>query len=159
MYCLRTSHTNLGEDIYKQSKGGPIGCRLTMACARLVMADWEEGYKIILESSKIWIGLLAGYVDDGRQLTGVLELGMRFSKEENKFIYSTKAEKEDREIGDDDDERMARVCLPAMNSINQDLVFTVETAKDFEDKRLATIDFRFWTTLGVIYTTHITKSQ
>ena len=39
---------------------------------------------------------------------------------------------------------MARICLVAMNSINDDLVFTVEVASDFPDKRLPTLDFFLW---------------
>ena len=39
---------------------------------------------------------------------------------------------------------MARVCLEAMNSINQDLEFTVETEDDFDDKKLPTLDFTIW---------------
>ena len=36
---------------------------------------------------------------------------------------------------------MARLCLPAMNGINPDLTFTVETAEDFKDNKLPTLDF------------------
>ena len=30
---------------YKQSTGGPIGARVTMCAARLIMQDWGERYK------------------------------------------------------------------------------------------------------------------
>ena len=40
-----------------------------------------------------------------------------------------------------DEVRMAEICKPAMNSINEDLEFTTETASDFENGRLATLDF------------------
>ena len=46
--------------------------------------------------------------------------------------------------GETNNQRMARICLQAMNSINPDLEFTVETEDDFENKRLPTLDFEIW---------------
>ena len=53
--------------LHQQMGGGPIGARVTMAAARLVMSDWGERWKSILEESKILIGMLEGYVDDRNQ--------------------------------------------------------------------------------------------
>ena len=53
--------------LYKQASGGPIGARVTMATARLVMISWGANNRITLESSRMWLGILAGYVDDVRQ--------------------------------------------------------------------------------------------
>ena len=39
---------------------------------------------------------------------------------------------------------MARVCLVAMNSINPDLQFTVESQEDFPKERLPTLNFEIW---------------
>ena len=39
---------------------------------------------------------------------------------------------------------MARVCVEAMNSINSDLKFTVETQEEFENNRMPTLDFEIW---------------
>ena len=38
---------------FLQMFGGPIGARLTMAVARLVMQEWKDTYDKILEASKI----------------------------------------------------------------------------------------------------------
>ena len=38
---------------------------------------------------------------------------------------------------------MARVYHPAMESVNPDLKFTVETPDDYKDKKLPTLDFSF----------------
>lgn len=46
--------------------------------------------------------------------------------------------------GDNRDSFMARLCLPAMNAINEDFTFTAEVASDFVDKRLPTLDFSLW---------------
>ena len=49
-----------------------------------------------------------------------------------------------KEQGESDNQRMARVLNPCMNSINKDLKFTVETQEDFENERLPTLDFEMW---------------
>ena len=36
---------------------------------------------------------------------------------------------------------MGKICQTAMNSVNEDLQFTVETVYDFKNRRLATLDF------------------
>ena len=77
-----------GSTWYHQSSGGPIGMRITMVVARLVMSDWGCKYKKILVDSGIPPDLLGGYVDDGRQESGVLELGMEFDKTVQKFVQS-----------------------------------------------------------------------
>jgi hypothetical protein len=35
---------------------------------------------------------------------------------------------------------MGKICLEAMNSVNVDLTFTVESVHDFANGRLATLD-------------------
>ena len=39
-----------GGQIYLQIGGGPIGARLTMAVARLIMQDWKDIYDQILKN-------------------------------------------------------------------------------------------------------------
>ena len=94
------------------------------------MQNWAENYEKILTRSGLEVLLLAGYVEDGRQGTTVLPEGMRFCKTENKSKYSTEAAIDDifkRELGESKNQRMARTCLEAINSINPDLEFTVES--------------------------------
>ena len=75
-----------GGKYYLQSEGGPIGARVTMAAARIVMFDSSCHYRSLLEDICLWCPLLKYYVDDVRQITGRLRAGVRFSIEEKKFI-------------------------------------------------------------------------
>ena len=43
-----------------------------------------------------------------------------------------------------DNVRIKKRCLPAMNSINEDLRFTTEAPEDFPMNRLPTLDFVLW---------------
>ena len=46
--------------------------------------------------------------------------------------------------GETSNQRMARICVKAMNSINKDLQFTTESQEDFKMERLPTLDFEMW---------------
>ena len=51
-------------------------------------------------------------------------MGVRYDVESRSFKYSEKNRQEDKMMkdkGETDNQRMARVCLPCMNSINPDL--------------------------------------
>ena len=72
---------------------------------------------------------------------------MRFNENENKFMYSSEGEAEDNqksEQGESRNQRMARICNPAMNTINQDLQFTVECQEEHKNEWLPTLDFAVW---------------
>ena len=136
-----------GNEFYKQEKGGSIGDRWTGCAAEIVMQTWAERYEAILTRSNIEVLLLSGYVDDGRQVTSTLPLGMRYDKKSGMFQFSKEAEIEDKNKksnGESCNQRMARICQTVMNSINPDLEFTVETPEEFENEKLPTLDFKIW---------------
>ena len=71
-----------------------------MAVSRIVMQDFFIRYEEILLKADLVITLMKVYVDDGRQVTSLLKKGISFSQEEEKFVWSEEAEKEDKEMGD-----------------------------------------------------------
>ena len=73
-------------------------------------------------------------MDDERQVTILFKPGMRFEKEEKKYKWST----EDRGAF------IARLCLPAMNHVSEDLTFKAEIEADFRNSKLPTLDFNLW---------------
>ena len=148
-----------GEDIFVQSSGGPIGARVTMAAARIVMQAWSRRYKSILLKSGLRLTLLAGYVDDGRQSGTTLRKGMRFVKEKDAFVYDKKWKDEDDALGEESNVRMSRVCRDAMNSVCEDLQFTTEAPEDFVQARLPTLDFKLWLVSGMIMHTYFEKEM
>ena len=59
---------------------------------------------------------------------------MRFVPERKLFEMNEAARVEDLARDETSSQRMVRICLPAMNSINEDLNFTVEVPDQFETK-------------------------
>ena len=77
-----------------QSDSGPIGLRITMAVARLVMGEWGEKMRQTMTDANIKIFLDGLFVDDCRFLTSSLPLGVRWSQEERNFIFREEWKKE-----------------------------------------------------------------
>ena len=77
--------------------------------------------------------MMGGYMDDGRQITTILEKGYRFEETSNSFVFTQEGYKEDIEKernGESRNEFMGRVCIAAMQSINRDLKFTTESQEN-----------------------------
>ena len=98
----------------------------------------------ILIDAQLIIDYLRGYVDNGRQVSTVLANGMRFSEEKMMFEITEEGKIEDENSVETINARMAKLCLPAMNAINPDLVFMMEIPEDFPLCRLPTLDFELW---------------
>jgi hypothetical protein len=158
---VRTIFSNFcysfGGKNYIQQHGGPIGARVTMSAARMVMQDWAEQYHQILLNIGLKVWLFAGYVDDGRQGTSNIRMGTRFQEEKKVFEWRQEWEDEDKLENTTNTARVSKLCNKAMNSINPDLQFTVETSEDFKEKRLPSLDFYMWVEDGQIKHSYFEK--
>ena len=85
--------------------------RLTMAASRLVMHDWAEQYQQKLIDAGLDILLLSFYVDDNRQATTPLPMGVRYETETGKFEYRDAWKIEDEDLSISGTERMMRECI------------------------------------------------
>ena len=112
-----------------------------MASSRLVMQEWSEKYRRVMEASKVEMYALRGYVDDNRQLSEPMRKGTRFNKKEQRYTWREDWEREDLEMNEPDEARMGRVCLEGMNAVSN-LTFTVETVHDIPNKMLPTLDLQ-----------------
>jgi hypothetical protein len=144
---------------YHQQGGGPIGARVTMCAAKMVMQSWARKYHGILLRAGLRIPLITGYVDDGRQGGTVLRRGMRFCEHAGEFVMDDEQLKQDEEENEPDNVRMAKRCLRAMNSVNADLRFTTAAPEDFKKKRLTTLDFMIWMVEGKLYHSYYEKEM
>ena len=133
-----------GGRTYLQSDGGPIGLRVTMCIARMIMGEWGERMREILTQSGIKTYLDGSYVDDIRFVISCLPQGWRWEEKKKKFQFNKEWEEEDMSLKESDTVRMAREVNKAMNSIYPFLKFTVETEEDFENRRLPTLDCELW---------------
>ena len=150
---------NFGGETFLQLFGGPIGARLTMAIARLVMQQWREDFEPILERSNIVEYLKALYVDDGRSVQRKLFLGERFVEKEKRIVYSEENKIIDLERNVSREELTREEMIKTMNSVNPDLKFTMELVTDFEENRLPTLSFTMWPGERKIFHSYFEKSM
>ena len=71
-----------------------------MAASRIIMQDFFIKYEEILLKADLIITLMKVYVDDGRQVTSLLRMGMRYCLEEKGFVWTKEAEEEDKRKDD-----------------------------------------------------------
>jgi hypothetical protein len=130
-----------------------------MCAAKMGMQNWADKYHGILIRAGLRIPLLTGYVDDGRQGGTTLRRGMMFDTDLGDFVMSDEQLRIDIEEDEPDNVRMKKRCLPAMNSINEDLKFTTEAPEDFPSNRLPTLDFVLWLVDGILLHTYFEKAM
>ena len=82
------------------------------------------------------------YVDDNRAIIKKLKPGLRFDETSREFVFREEWIEEDRES--EAGRRTINEISKAMNSINEDLKFTMENEEDFVTKRLPTLAFEIW---------------
>jgi hypothetical protein len=99
---------------YHQQQGGPIGARVTMCAARMVMQHWAREYTGILLKAGLRLPLFGGYVDDGRQGSTTLRRGMLFDEEKKTFVYDERQRKIDNEENEPDNKG-----LPPCNEFSE----------------------------------------
>ena len=118
-----------------------------MANSKIVMQDWAEELKYTLKLAVFEVTLLKIYVDDVRNNSTSLILGLRYNLTRGDWEWDEKSYKEDmvlRSMGESRNARMIRLIMPIINSINPDLTFTAEQPDDFESGRMPTLDFEMW---------------
>ena len=104
--------------------------------------------------------LLSGlYVDDGREVHRLLRLGERYVEEDNMFKVIADKEIEDIENSVTRAEITRREVQKAMNTVNDDLKFTMELCTDFPLNRLPTLSFSLWTDIHGIKHTYFEKAM
>ena len=90
IFFFRNFTNTFGGEIFLQMFGGPIGARITMCVARLVLQQWRDEYSLILSKAGIEELLSKIYVDDNRNVVKKLKPGLRFDREkENLYIINS----------------------------------------------------------------------
>ena len=98
-------------------------------------------------------------MDDGRGLQRVLEYGERFDEVEKKIRKFENLESEDIENEICRHNLTRNEMLRAMNSINNDLQFTMEICRDFHEEKLPTLSFSIWPEIDGLKHTYYEKSM
>ena len=127
--------------VHKQAKGGPIGLRATGVCAKVVMNDWIEKFRGVLESNGVKIFTLTKYVDDVMIICQNLKLGQYWNGRE--IVYSESVKRKHMDSQMSREKLTLDVLIQVAESIHDFLKFTGECSQN--GKPIACLDTQIWT--------------
>ena len=132
---FRNHYYQFGGKNFHQEQGGPIGLRGTCAIARLVLQVFDTKWKVLGDANiRTW--MILRYVDDCRAMLQPIRSGWRWQG--GSLLYTKRWEFEDQDISGE--VRTREIVLKSMTGIEEYLEFTVESAMDFEEEWLPTLD-------------------
>ena len=144
--CLEGHVYKVGDRIFLQKGGGPIGLELTGAVSRAFMARWDKLYLKRVKDAGIKMHMYERYVDDSNQVATVPPKGAKYDKRKKKVIVK-EIEKEDVEAVDSAKEKEERLTS-ILKEIANDVMPCIEMEADWpeknSDKKLPILDMKVW---------------
>ena len=131
----------MGDTVYLQSGGGPIGLELTGAVSRAFMMRWDKLYLKRTQEASIKMLLYERYVDDSNQIAIVPPKGSIYDKTEKRIVIDPEKQNEDTE----EDERLAKILLSIPNDIMPCVVMEGDWPSKNRDYKLPILDMKVWT--------------
>ena len=152
--CMANHVYCMGDKVYLQKEGGPIGLELTGAVSRPFMARWDRMYMEKVRQAGGELMLYERYVDDSNQIGKVPPVGARYDKETKKIVIDQEEGEPEREP----DERLAKVLLDIANDVMECIQMEADWPTKNDDKRLPILDMKVWTgEEGDVMYTHYEK--
>ena len=127
-----------GGKFYLQLVGGPIGLALTAWLASIIMKAFDNLWLQTVISNGLKFLDYMRYVDDSRSFLFGISKGWTWTG--SKFEFSEHILAKDLLEMLPDDQRTTNLLVDAMSSIMPFLNFTGESASDFDDQKLPTLD-------------------
>ena len=153
--CIENHTYRVGDRIYHQQEGGPIGLELTGAVSRAFMKRWDRLYLEKAKKAGVKMKLYERYVDDSNQVAEVPPHGTKLDRETMKIVMDPNKGQEDEK---EDDERLAEVLKDIANSIMPCIQMEADWPSKNEDGKLPILDLKVWTSnSGNILYTHYEK--
>ena len=89
VHQVLSSHTyKVGDEIYLQTEGGPIGLELTGAVCRPFMISWDKKYLRMVKDAGIMMVMYKRYIDDSNQLARVPPEGAVYDGNTKKIVIN-----------------------------------------------------------------------
>ena len=152
--CMANHVYCVGDKIFMQTEGGPIGLELTGAVSRAFMARWDRLYLKKVKKAGMKMMLYERYVDDSNQMAEVPPPGSKYDQQKQKVVVDTQIQ--DHHIPAD--ERLAKILLVIANSVMSCIGMEADWPSRNEDKRMPILDMKAWTNEeGILLYQHYEK--
>ena len=138
--CMSNHVYCVGDRIFLQQRGGPIGLELTGAVSRAFMARWDRMYLQKVRKAGIKMMMYERYVDDSNQVAVAPPPGSVLDKKTQKVVVDP--QKKDEHIPED--ERLATILLQIANSIMPCVIMEADWPSKNEDGKIPILDMKVW---------------
>ena len=126
----------------RQSKGGPIGLRLTSLVARIIMDQWMVGFLVAVTNAGLEVHAVIKYVDDVNLVLTMLQLGTRWVN--GQFITKDKWIAEDVKAGRSREHVTLEAVQAAADSVFVFLNFSSDIQEKHDNNMVPMFDIQIW---------------
>ena len=138
---IMKNHTyTFGNQIRKQSNGGPIGVDITGAIAQIFMMWWDKEFKTRLSSLLIVLEMMKRYVDDINMAMPPIKPGTRY---QDGAIHH-REDLVDHDTGIKEDLRTMLLFKEIGNDIHPSVQLEVDCPSKHDDNRMPILDLKVW---------------
>ena len=137
--CMESHVYCVGDRIFQQQSGGPIGLELTGAVSRPFMAKWDKMYLDSVKKAGLKMLLYERYVDDSNQVAEAPPRGWKYNSAKKKMVVG-----EEEDECENEDERMAKVLLKIANGVMECIKMEADMPSKNEDGKLPILDMKVW---------------
>jgi hypothetical protein len=154
--AVLSNHTYMvGDVLYHQTAGGPIGLELTTSVSRPFMMKWDRLYLDRLKKVGLDMMFYERYVDDSNQAVAIPPPGATYNHETREIGIDRTLVSED----EDEEARLARVLKDVADDIMPGIKMEADHPNKNDDKKMAILDMKVWQDiqLGCILFQHFEK--
>ena len=154
--CMSNHVYCVGDKVFLQQEGGPIGLELTGAASRAFMKRWDRLYLEMVQKAGGRMMLFERYVDDSNQMAVVPPPGSRYDVDKQKIVIDPQQQDQDQHIPAD--ERLARILVNVANNVMPCITMEADWPSKNEDQKMPILDMKVWTDEeGVLLYQHYEK--
>ena len=136
-----SSHTyKVGDELFLQTAGGPIGLELTGAVARPFMLRWDRLYLQMAKKAGLEIKMYERYIDDSNQTVVVPPPGAKYDKTRKKVVIDPVLINQDETA----DERTARIVKDIANDVMPGISMEEDCPSKNVDGKMPILDMKVW---------------
>ena len=127
VHAVLSNHTYMvGDVMYHQTAGGPIGLELTTSVSRPFMMKWDRLYLDRLKKVGLDMMFYERYVDDSNQAVAIPPPGATYNHETRKIVIDRTLVSED----EDEEARLARVLKDVADDIMPGIKMEADLLRD-----------------------------
>ena len=135
-----SNHTyKVGDTVYHQTAGGPIGLELTGALSRPFMMRWDKQYLARLNKVGVKIPVYERFVDDSNQVVAPIPEGSKYDTLSQKIVQDGLGMN-----NEDAEARTVRILKEIANTIQPGIIMEEDSPRNHANRKVPILDMEVW---------------